>query len=160
MSLPSFAVVGAVNHGKSSVAATLAESDAVGISDFPGETVACQRFICRDLFELWDTPGFQNPHEMLRAVEQDARAATDPLAVFRAFAAREAGREDFAAECELLRPLLQGAAILYVVDTSQPLERLHEAEMEILRLTGRPRLAVRTCAHFLADRPNAAARFV
>ncbi len=142
MSLPAFAVVGAVNHGKSSVAATLAESDSVGISDFPGETVQCQRFVCRELFTLWDTPGFQNPREMLRAVEQEARHAADPLAIFRAFAERERASGDFAAECELLRPLLEGAAILYVVDTSQPLERLHEAEMEILRLTGRPRLAV------------------
>ena len=79
MSLPAFAVVGAVNHGKSSVAATLAESDTVGISDFPGETVQCQRFVCRELFELWDTPGFQNPREMLRAIEQEARSATDSL---------------------------------------------------------------------------------
>lgn len=142
MSLPAFAVVGAVNHGKSSVAATLAESDTVGISDFPGETVQCQRFVCRNLFELWDTPGFQNPREMLRAIEQEARSASDPLAVFRAFAEREKMGGDFAAECELLRPLLEGAAILYVVDTAQPLEKLHEAEMEILRLTGRPRLAV------------------
>jgi hypothetical protein len=140
-SLPAFAVVGAVNHGKSSVAATLAESDAVGISDFPGETIVCQRFVCRNLFELWDTPGFQNPREMLRMIEREARNANDPLAIFRAFATRETG-PDFAAECELLRPLLAGAAILYVVDTSQPLEPLHEAEMEILRLTGQPRLAV------------------
>lgn len=141
-SLPAFAVVGAVNHGKSSVAATLAESDAVGISNFPGETVVCQRFVCRGLFELWDTPGFQNPRDMLQAIGPAARDSTDPIAVFRAFASREAGKGDYDAECELLRPLLEGAAILYVVDTSQPIERLHEAEMELLRLTGRPRLAV------------------
>ena len=62
--------------------------------------------------------------------------------MFRAFASRHAEDGTFAAERELLRPLLEGAAILYVVDTSRPFERVHEAEMELLRLTGHPRLAV------------------
>src|SRR5262249_11940834 len=56
--------------------------------------------------------------------------------------ARHANDGQFEAERELLRPLLDGAAILYVVDTSRAFERMHEAEMELLRLTGRPRLAV------------------
>ena len=38
---PTFAVVGAVNHGKSSVVSTLAENDQVRISPFPGETTEC-----------------------------------------------------------------------------------------------------------------------
>ena len=45
---PTFAIVGAVNHGKSSVVSTLAENDQVRISAMPGETVECQRFALRD----------------------------------------------------------------------------------------------------------------
>jgi hypothetical protein len=143
MKTPTFAIVGAVNHGKSSVAATLVEDDQIWIGRDPGMTRECQAFKSRvGSFELWDTPGFQDPREMLAEIEKDIRGASEPLAIFRNFSTRHAKDGTFAAERELLRPLLDGAAILYVVDTSRPFERVHGAEMELLRLTGHPRLAV------------------
>jgi hypothetical protein len=140
--IPTFAVVGAVNHGKSSVVSTLAENDQVRISSMPGETVTCQRFWLRDLFAFYDTPGFQNAIEALRELEPAARAP-EPLTVFRAFLSRNAGKQDFEAECRLLEPMVnEDAGIIYVVDGSEPLLEIHVAEMEILRLTGQPRLAI------------------
>ena len=38
--------------------------------------------------------------------------------------------------------MLQGAGVIYVVDGARPLIDMHLAEMELLRLTGAPRLAV------------------
>ena len=143
MITPSFAIVGAVNHGKSSVAATLVEDDQVWIGPEPGLTRECQAFESRlGLFRLWDTPGFQDPRGMLAEIETEMRGAPEPLAAFRNFAARHAKDGQFAAERELLRPLFDGAGILYVVDTSRSFEPAHEADMELLRRTGRPRLAV------------------
>jgi hypothetical protein len=37
---------------------------------------------------------------------------------------------------------VDGAGIIYVVDGSEPIRKLHVAEMEILRVTGQPRLAI------------------
>ena len=74
--VPTFAIVGAVNHGKSSVVSTLAENDQVRISSMPGETVACQRFWLRDLFAFYDTPGFQNAIEALRELSRLRAHAT------------------------------------------------------------------------------------
>lgn len=140
--VPTFAIVGAVNHGKSSVVSTLAENDQVRISSMPGETVACQRFWLRDLFAFYDTPGFQNAIEALRELQPAARAR-EPLAVFRDFLVRHGGGQDFEAECRLLEPIVnEDAGIVYVVDGSEPLLEIHIAEMEILRLTGQPRLAI------------------
>ena len=48
----------------------------------------------------------------------------------------------FAAECNLLTPILEGAGILYVVDGSRPFGEDYEAEMEILRWTGQPSMAL------------------
>jgi hypothetical protein len=120
--IPSFAVLGAVNHGKSSVAATLAENDQVRISSIPGETVECQRF---ELAEL-----------------RDAARSPEPLALFAAFIERHRGEPEFEAECRLFQPVVDGAGLIYVVDGSRPVLDLHLAEMELLRLTGAPRLAV------------------
>jgi hypothetical protein len=138
---PTFAIVGAVNHGKSSVVSTLAEDDQVRISSMPGETVECRRFQLLDLFVFYDTPGFQNAREALPLL-QAAGQAREPLSVFRDFVAAQRGRGEFDAECLLLAPILDGAGIIYVVDGSEPVLDIHAAEMEILRLTGRPRLAV------------------
>ncbi len=138
---PTFAIVGAVNHGKSSVVSTLAEDDQVRISAMPGETVECRRFHLLDLFVFYDTPGFQNAREALPLL-QAAAQAREPLAVYRDFVAAHRGRGEFDAECLLLAPILDGAGIIYVVDGSEPVLDIHAAEMEILRLTGRPRLAI------------------
>ena len=59
--VPTFAIVGAVNHGKSSVVSTLAENDQVRISSMPGETVTCQKFWLRDLFAFSDRRVFRMP---------------------------------------------------------------------------------------------------
>ncbi|MEO7073345.1 MAG: DUF3482 domain-containing protein, partial [Rhodanobacter sp.] len=53
-----------------------------------------------------------------------------------------AGEARFHDECELLRPIIDGAGILYVVDGSVPYSSENEAEMEILRWTGQPSLAL------------------
>jgi hypothetical protein len=139
--IPTFAIVGAVNHGKSSVVSTLAENDQVHVSSMPGETVECQRFWLRDLFVFYDTPGFQNAREALPQLAAAAQAS-EPLAVFREFIARHRGHPEFEAECLLFQPIVDGAGIVYVVDGSEPLLEIHAAEMEILRLTGQPRLAI------------------
>ena len=140
-STPTFAIVGAVNHGKSSVVSTLAEDDQVRVSSMPGETVQCQRFWLHDLFVFYDTPGFQNALEALPLLASAAQAR-EPLAIFRSFLAEQRGRAEFEAECLLFQPIVDGAGVVYVVDGSEPVLEIHAAEMEILRLTGQPRLAI------------------
>lgn len=139
--IPSFAVIGAVNHGKSSVVSTLSEDDAVRVSSMPGETVDVKRFRLGDLLVFFDTPGFQNARKALAEI-QSAPAGGDPLAKFRGFFERHRGDPQFEAECQLLEPILAGAGIIYVVDGSLPFTDLHRCELELVRLTGAPRLAI------------------
>jgi hypothetical protein len=117
--VPTFAIVGAVNHGKSSVVSTLAENDQVRISSMPGETVTCQRFWLRDLVAFYDTPGFQNAIEALRELEPAARAS-EPLTLFQRFLERHRGQPDFEAECRLLQPIIEEDADYLWVDGSEP----------------------------------------
>jgi hypothetical protein len=138
---PTFAVVGAVNHGKSSVVSTLAENDEVRISPVPGETTECRRFSLRENFSFYDTPGFQNASEALPELLA-AEHAADPLQVFREFLDRHRGSPAFEAECRLFKPIVEGAGLIYVVDGSRPVLELNLAEMRILRLSSQPRLAI------------------
>jgi hypothetical protein len=94
------------------------------------------------LYELIDTPGFQRAREVLvwlQTHEQGADARADTV---RQFLETHEDDPRFHDECELLRPIMDGAGILYVVDGSRPYGRQYEAEMEILRRTGRPRMAL------------------
>jgi hypothetical protein len=146
MSVPRFAIVGHPNKGKSSIVATLAEDDAVAISPHPGTTTRARSYPMRldgeVLYELIDTPGFQRAREALDWLERHDRGAGARAAVVKDFVEAHAGDARFYDERELLRPIVEGAGILYVVDGSRPYGRQYEAEMEVLRWTGRPRMAL------------------
>lgn len=140
--VPAFAIIGAVNHGKSSIVSTLMEDDAVAVSSMPGVTIHAKRFSVKDLVVFHDTPGFQNARKALAEINSAPADAHDPLAKFRAFVERHRSDPQFEAECRLLQPVLEGAGIIYVVDGSLPPTALNECEMELARLTGVTRLAI------------------
>ena len=146
MTPPRFAIVGHPNKGKSSIVATLAEDDAVLISPEPGTTTRAVEYPMRlddeVLYELIDTPGFQRAREVLDWLDAHDRGAGARADVVREFLTEHADDPRFRDECELLGPIIDGAGILYVVDGSRPYGRQYEAEMEILRRTGRPRMAL------------------
>jgi hypothetical protein len=144
--VPEFAIVGHPNEGKSSVVSTLAEDDSVRISPTPGETIHCQTFPVvidgREIIRFVDTPGFQNPKQTL--VWMKNYQGSDEL-LLESFYESHRGDPGFKNDCELFTPIKKGAGIIYVVDGSRPLRTVDKAEMEILRLTGRPRMAIINC---------------
>jgi hypothetical protein len=159
--IPTFAVVGRVNMGKSAVIATLLEIDAdevIRISPTPGETTRCQShavaFGKREWLRFIDTPGFSRPVEAMHLIQQLHGPGTPDTATLRKFLALPGN--DFSDEQRLLTPLLDGAGILYIVDPGRRLNDDFRAEMEILRWTGRPRLAVLN-RHAPATGPDEAA---
>lgn len=144
--IPRFAVVGHPNKGKSSIVSTLAEDSDVAISAMPGTTETARVFPMRlddeVLYELIDTPGFQRPREVLGWLERHSEGAHDRADTVTRFVTEHRDDKRFYDECELLQPLVEGAGILYVVDGSRPYGAEYEAEMQILRWTGRPRMAL------------------
>lgn len=141
--IPVFAVIGHPNEGKSSVVSTLAEDDSVRISPTPGETRQCRAYPVmidgEEIIRFIDTPGFQEPRQTLEWM----RAYSGPVLQMAAdFIESHAHDPDFTDERELLSPLADGAGIVYVADGSRPMRYVDAMEMEILRLTTLPRMAV------------------
>lgn len=141
-----FAVVGRANKGKSSIVAALAEDERIEVSPQPGTTTRCAEYPVKidgeTIFVLVDTPGFEDAPRALawmRAHETNAAARSRVVADF---VRHHEGGSDFAEECKLLRPIIDGASILYVVDGAKPYRQNYEAEMEILRWTGQPGMAL------------------
>lgn len=150
-SIPRFAVIGRVNKGKSSILATLveeADNRRIRVSPTPGETTHCQTIPLvldgQTLVEFIDTPGFNRARQALDWMEKRQRKRPDSARIetVRDFVNAHLDRHEFEDECLLLQPVLEGAGILYVVDASKPFRPDFLAEMEILRWTGRPRMAL------------------
>lgn len=146
--IPRFVVVGRVNKGKSSLVATLAEAGSVAIDRIPGTTQNADTFEFKIgkqvLFELIDTPGFQEARRALAWMQKRAKNPGQRPEAVEAFVNHFRDDADqFTDEVRLLEPILEGTAgILYVVDGSQRYRTGDEAEMEILRWTGRPAMAL------------------
>ena len=142
---PVFAVVGHPNKGKSSIVATLAHDDSVAISAQSGTTQVSEDLIVSigaANYTLIDTPGFQRPVRVLTWLEQHAETAAQRQAAVRKFVHDPECQQNFPDEVQLLTPIVDGAAILYVVDGSRPYGPEYETEMEILRWTGQPSMAL------------------
>ncbi|NWK56171.1 DUF3482 domain-containing protein [Verrucomicrobiaceae bacterium N1E253] len=147
--VPVFAVVGKVNTGKSAVLATLLEVDddrMIRVSNTPGETTHCQElplvFDGEERIRFVDTPGFQRPIDAMHEIQDLHGDGTPGLESIRTFLDAFEGSGSFEDECQLLRPLVDGAGLLYIIDPSKPLRDEFVAEMEILRWTGRRRMAL------------------
>jgi hypothetical protein len=156
-SVPVFAVVGKVNMGKSSVLATLLEVDderIIRVSATPGETTHCQvlplEFDGEERIRFIDTPGFSRPIEAMREIQNlhgkgngmGNGTGTPGLETIQLFLETYQGSGEFEDECLLLSPVVDGAGVLYIIDPSKPLRDEFVAEMEILRWTGRRRMAL------------------
>ena len=144
--IPTFAVVGHPNKGKSSIVATLAEDERLIIGPTPGTTrrAAPHTFSIdgQPQYVLVDTPGFQRASAVLDWLEARSTTASARPALVADFVAAHETDERFHDEVELLRPIVEGAGILYVVDGSKPYGAEYELEMQILQWTGRPRMAL------------------
>jgi hypothetical protein len=94
------------------------------------------------LYELIDTPGFQRARAALDWLNRHCNDVSQRADAIAEFCRQQAENSLFKNECELLQPIVKGAGIIYVVDGSRPYGPEYEAEMEILRWTGRPSLAI------------------
>ena len=142
---PVFAVVGHPNKGKSSIVSTIAQNDNIAISPRSGTTRDTQHIdisIGSAGYTLVDTPGFQRPSRALAWLQEHAPSADKRRDAVLQFIADPQCRQQFAEEVMLLKPIMEGAAILYVVDGSRPYGAEYEAEMEILRWTGQASMAL------------------
>jgi small GTP-binding protein len=140
--IPVLAIMGHPNAGKSSVVATLTENDRIDIDKRAGTTTTSDEYPViidgRTIMAFIDTPGFQNPSDILEWFQAHA----DERDLAGAFLAAHADDVLFSHDCALLRPVAEGAGIILVVDGSKRIKEKDRTEMELLRLTGRPRMAI------------------
>ena len=144
-SVPKFAVVGQPNEGKTSIISTLAEDDRADIGPKPGTTRHLARYPVKvdgvEIMVFFDTPGFESPGELLEWLRKH-QDDPNPAAAFLKLPKH---RDLYPEECEILRPLAEGCAVIYVVDGDRPVREVDKLEGEILRLCGVARIGIINC---------------
>ncbi len=145
-SIPTFAVIGHPNEGKSSVVSTLTENDRIMITSTPGETRQTKEFPIEVdgnvILNFIDTPGFQHTTKIIKWFEKYQKQHKSAQGVLNAFLEELKDNKSFHHDVQLLKPIANGAAVIFVVDASHPLRKHDKYEMEILRLIGCPRMAL------------------
>jgi len=140
--IPILAIMGHPNAGKSSVVATLTENDRIAIDKRAGTTTRSDEYPVvidgKTIMAFIDTPGFQNPSDILEWFQ----AHPDERDLAGAFLATHADNPLYSHDCALMQPVAAGAGIILVVDGSKRIKEKDRVEMELLRLTGRPRMAI------------------
>lgn len=143
LNIPTFAVVGQPNAGKSTVVATLAQRPDVTISVDPGGTIERKEIIarcdCTNAVAFIDTPGFQNTKKVVEWLRRHHSESDNPA---EAFLAESEHWKKFPHDCEIMAALSAGSVALYVVDTDNHKEPDNDREAEILRLINVPRLGL------------------
>lgn len=142
----SLVIVGRANTGKSTLVATLTEDRSIRISDVPGTTTEAHRLVVHangvPVLAVIDTPGFEDAVGALKELQKLSKSVADRAEAVRAFVEKAEREDTFVSERRLLKPILEGGAILYVADAAYPWRKNFEAELEILRWTGQPRVGL------------------
>ena len=140
--IPRLAIMGHPNAGKSSVVATLTENDRIAIDKRAGTTTESDFYPViidgEKVIEFIDTPGFQNPSAILEWFQ--AHPEIRDLA--KEFVKAHRRNPLYAHDCELLDPVAEGAGMVLVVDGSKRIKEKDRIEIELMRLTARPRMAI------------------
>jgi GTP-binding protein EngB required for normal cell division len=144
--IPTFAVIGHPNEGKSSVVSTLTENDRIMITPTPGETRLAKEFPIKadgkTILSFIDTPGFQHTTKIIKWFTKYQEKNKSAEGVLDAFLEEFSDNRSLRDDIQLLKPIADGAAVIFVVDASHPMRKHDKYEMEILRLTGCPRMAL------------------
>ncbi|MEJ2388008.1 MAG: GTPase/DUF3482 domain-containing protein [Chromatiaceae bacterium] len=140
--IPRLAIMGHPNAGKSSVVATLTENDRIAIDKRAGTTTESNVYPViidgETVIEFIDTPGFQNPSAILEWFQGHPTVRDLPKEFLKAHKSDPL----FAHDCDLLEPVARGAGMVLVLDGSKRIKEKDRIEIELMRLTARPRMAI------------------
>lgn len=140
------AVVGHTNAGKTSLLRTLTRHVGFGeVSDMPGTTRHVESVDLKingaSAVRFFDTPGIEDSVALLDYLKMLNDCITPPDRV-RAFLKGPEARGMFEQEAKVLRKILEADAIIYVIDTREPVLPKFRAEIEILTSCAKPTLPV------------------
>jgi GTPase Era involved in 16S rRNA processing len=142
---PTFAVVGKVNMGKSSVLSTLLEIDddmLIRVSSTPGETTRCYAlpltFDDKEMIRFVDTPGFSRALEVMRVIQDLHGEGTPDRATIRRFVDEQMENGEFEDEARLLEPVVEGPVCFTSSILRSPCEMLSSLRWKFFAGPERP----------------------
>ncbi|AWB34819.1 GTPase/DUF3482 domain-containing protein [Orrella marina] len=143
------AIVGHTNTGKTSLLRTLTRDRAFGeVADAPGTTRNVQAALCwlegKEVLAWYDTPGLEDSislRDWIESIPSDGRRLEGSDRVERFLQDEHAARR-FEQERRVLKQVVHSDAVVYVVDTREPVLPKYRDELYLLNACARPVLPV------------------
>lgn len=140
------AVIGDPNKGKSSFTSTFAYNDDIKVSSYSGETriSSCHPLSISGevVYELYDTPGFDNYEEFLNFYDENKELYKDFRALMSEFIKKNKNNDSFKLDIEIYKILLQKPLVIYIINSSESYNSTYEDELEIISLFNLPSFAI------------------
>ncbi|WP_121627257.1 DUF3482 domain-containing protein [Poseidonibacter antarcticus] len=140
------AIIGDPNKGKSSLVSTLAYDDNIKISSKSGETTISKCFPLKIddeiIYELYDTPGFDNYEELLDFNDENKDKYTDFDSLLEAFIKKYENNEEYKKDIEIYKILRQKPIILYLINSSESYRSEYQSQIDIITKTNLPSFAI------------------
>lgn len=131
------AVIGNPNIGKSSFVSNLAYDDRVSVSNKSGETTKSNSYYLKNeqeiIYELYDTPGFDNHEEVLEYIENNKKTNSNIYNLVEEFIEKNKHKEEFSKDIEILQVLIKKPIIVYIVNSSQEYNPSFGTSIEIIK---------------------------
>ncbi len=131
------AVIGDPNKGKSSFVSTLAYDDGVSVSSKSGETTlsSCHplKIANEIVYELYDTPGFNNDEELLDYIEDNEANFEDFYSLINAFIQSYKNNSAYSKDIEICKILIKKPIIIYIADNSLEYNSNYNCQLEIIK---------------------------
>jgi GTP-binding protein EngB required for normal cell division len=137
--------IGEANDGKTTIVSSLIEDENARIGPIPGTTkdACCYRLNAWDgtaILRAWDTPGFEETDDVhawfVEHARQHAGKAVD------AFILEHQSQLEWESDIALLKPIREGALVVYVVASNRKPQSSDRKQLEIIRLAGAHRIAL------------------
>lgn len=129
-------VIGDPNKGKSSFVSTLAYDDGVCVSSKSGETKlsSCHplKIANEIVYELYDTPGFNNDEELLDYIEENENNFKDFYSLIDSFIETYKNNSEFSKDIEICKILIKKPIIIYIADNSLEYNPNYNCQLEII----------------------------
>ena len=143
------AIVGHTNTGKTSLLRTLTRDRVFGeVADAPGTTRNVQAAVCwldgRQVLAWYDTPGLEDSitlRDWIESIPQEGKRLEGSDRVEQFLRDEQAARR-FEQERRVLMQVVHSDAVLYVVDTREPVLPKYRDELYLLNACARPVLPV------------------
>jgi GTPase Era involved in 16S rRNA processing len=141
--IPTFAVIGKPNNGKSSLISALTFKDEIGVSAETGTTVVSEiyHYIYKDniLCSFFDTPGFESAKTIWAFIKKNEERREEDI--LKDFISSQYSNKNLSKDIEILKAILESDFLIFMINISENVNiNTIGNQLRIIKFINKPKL--------------------